>query len=40
MLIVDGNPMKDISLLAKPKQHIRLIMKGGKIYKNTLQSGK
>ncbi len=40
MLIVDGNPMKDISLLAKPKEHIRLIMKGGKIYKNILQSGK
>ena len=37
ILIVDGNPAKDITVLAKPKKHIRLIMKDGKIYKNTLR---
>jgi len=36
ILIVDGDPMKDVSLLAKSKKHIRLIMKDGKVYKNTL----
>ena len=36
ILIVDGDPTKDVSLLAKSKKHIRLIMKGGKVYKNTL----
>lgn len=48
MLIVDGNPLKNLSVLgANPKwfgtpkpnpgvKTIRLIMKDGKIYKNTL----
>jgi len=36
ILIVDGDPTKDVSLLAKSKKHIRLIMKDGKVYKNTL----
>ena len=40
MLLVDGNPMKDISLLAKPEKHIRLIMKDGEIYKNRLHTDK
>ncbi len=33
LLIVDGDPLKDISVLTDP-ENIRLIMKGGKIYKD------
>lgn len=36
MLIVEGNPLEDISVLANPKDNLRLIMKGGKVHKNTL----
>jgi imidazolonepropionase-like amidohydrolase len=36
ILLVDGDPLDDISVLANPSQNLRLIMKGGKIYKNTL----
>jgi imidazolonepropionase-like amidohydrolase len=37
LILVDGNPMDDVSILADPENNIRLIMKDGKIYKNTLQ---
>jgi len=36
LLLVDGNPLKDISLLADPEKNLKVIMKDGKIYKNTL----
>jgi imidazolonepropionase-like amidohydrolase len=36
LLIVEGNPLEDISVLAAPKENLRLIMKGGEVYKNTL----
>ena len=36
LLIVDGNPMEDVSVLADPKNNIRLIVKDGRIFKNTL----
>lgn len=36
ILVVDGDPLEDISVLANPSQNLRLIMKDGKIYKNTL----
>jgi imidazolonepropionase-like amidohydrolase len=36
LLIVDGNPMEDVSLLADPDKNLRLIMKDGETYKNTL----
>jgi imidazolonepropionase-like amidohydrolase len=36
LLIVDGNPLSDIRLLAKPEQTLKLVMKGGVIYKNEL----
>lgn len=36
LLLIDGNPLKDISILTKPKKNLRLIMKDGVIYKNTL----
>jgi imidazolonepropionase-like amidohydrolase len=37
MLIVDGNPLTDILVLENPWKNLRLIMKDGKIYKNTLR---
>jgi len=40
LLIVDGNPLKDITLLAKPEKNIQFIMKDGIIYKNTLNPEK
>ena len=36
MLLVDGNPVEDVSVLADWKKNIRLIVKDGEIYKNTL----
>jgi imidazolonepropionase-like amidohydrolase len=36
ILLVNGDPLKDISILTKPDENLVLIMKGGKIYKNTL----
>jgi len=36
ILLVDGDPLEDISVLASPSQNLRLIMKGGVVYKNTL----
>ncbi len=36
LLVVDGNPISDIELVAKPDQNFMVIMKDGKIYKNTL----
>ena len=36
LLLVDGNPIADIQLIADPAKNFVLIMKDGKIYKNTL----
>jgi imidazolonepropionase-like amidohydrolase len=36
LLLVDGNPIENISLIADPAKNFLLIMKDGKIYKNTL----
>ncbi|MGH7048595.1 MAG: hypothetical protein ACREE2_19645 [Stellaceae bacterium] len=36
LLIVDGNPIKDIDLVASPDKDFIIIMKDGKIYKDTL----
>ncbi|WP_427982583.1 amidohydrolase family protein [Agarivorans sp.] len=36
ILLVDGNPLQDIELIANPEKNFVLIMKDGKIYKNTL----
>lgn len=35
LLIVDGNPLEDLTVLRK-RENLRVIMKDGKIYKNTL----
>lgn len=37
LLIIDGDPLADIQLIANPAKNIVMIMKDGKIYKNTLQ---
>jgi imidazolonepropionase-like amidohydrolase len=36
LLLVEGNPLQDISIVANPDKNFRIIMKGGTIYKNTL----
>jgi imidazolonepropionase-like amidohydrolase len=36
LLVIDGNPLQHIELMAKPDQAFMIIMKDGKIYKNTL----
>jgi len=37
LLLISGNPLEDISVLTKPDENLALIMKDGKIYKNTLK---
>jgi imidazolonepropionase-like amidohydrolase len=36
LVIISGNPLDDITLLADPEKNLALIMKDGKIYKNRL----
>jgi imidazolonepropionase-like amidohydrolase len=36
LLLVDGNPLDNINLIADPANNFKLIMKDGTIYKNTL----
>lgn len=36
LLLVDGDPLADISVLSDPDQNLKLIIKGGKVFKNTL----
>jgi len=36
LLLVDGNPLENIELVADPDKNFVIIMKDGKIYKNTL----
>jgi imidazolonepropionase-like amidohydrolase len=36
LLVVDGNPLDDIDLIARPDNSLMIIMKDGKIYKDTL----
>ena len=38
LLLVDGNPLDDIALLGDPEKTLVVIMKDGKVYKNTLKS--
>jgi len=35
MIVVDGSPLDNIALLANPEQNIRLVMKGGVIYRRS-----
>nr|WP_321257928.1 amidohydrolase family protein [uncultured Pseudodesulfovibrio sp.] len=36
ILLINGNPLEDISILLKPEENLALIMKDGKIYKNMI----
>ena len=36
LLLVDGNPLESINLIADPAKNFKIIMKDGAIYKNTL----
>jgi imidazolonepropionase-like amidohydrolase len=38
LLVVNGNPVDDISLLEQPEKNLLIIMKDGKIYKDALAS--
>ena len=37
LLLVDGNPLADIALVGDPAKNFVVIMKDGKVYKNTLR---
>ncbi len=37
LVIVDGNPLDDITVLAEPDKNLKLIMKDGIVYKNELE---
>ncbi len=36
MILVDGNPLDDLTLLERPAERFSLIMKDGLLVKNTL----
>lgn len=36
LLIVEGNPLEDIGVLAEPEQHVKLVMKAGRVYRDAL----
>jgi imidazolonepropionase-like amidohydrolase len=36
LLVVDGNPLEDIGLLARPERSLKLVMKAGRIYRDEL----
>ena len=37
LILVDGNPLKDLSLIADPDKNFMLIMKDGQVYKNVMK---
>jgi len=37
ILLINGDPLKDIAILTKSEENLALIMKDGKIYKNTVK---
>lgn len=36
LLVFDGNPLEDLAIVGDPANRMRLIMKGGRVHKNTL----
>jgi len=40
LILVDGNPLKDLSLIANPDKNFLVIIKDGQIYKNTIKTKK
>jgi imidazolonepropionase-like amidohydrolase len=37
MILVDGNPLENLDLVADPHTYFVVIMKDGKVYKNTIK---
>ena len=37
LLLIDGDPVADIALITDPQKNMVVIMKDGKIFKNTLR---
>lgn len=37
LLLVEGNPLEDISILTKPEENLVLVMKDGDVYKNSIE---
>ncbi|HVZ36860.1 MAG TPA: amidohydrolase family protein, partial [Polyangiaceae bacterium] len=37
LLLIDGDPLQNLQLLADPARSLVVIMKGGKVYKNLLR---
>ena len=37
MLIYDANPLEDIQVVVQATEHLKVIIKGGKVYKNELE---
>lgn len=37
LLLVEGNPLDDVTILGEPDRNLKLIMKDGKVYKNALK---
>ncbi len=36
LIVVDGNPLQDVALLAEPRANLRAVMKGGQICRDHL----
>jgi len=36
LLLIDGDPLSNIALIADPEKNLLVIMKDGKVYKNIL----
>lgn len=36
LLVLEGNPLEDLSVMTEPETNLRMIMKNGELYKNTL----
>jgi imidazolonepropionase-like amidohydrolase len=36
LIVIDGDPLKDLSLFEKSRTHLAAIMKGGRFHKNSL----
>ncbi|MFZ0215114.1 MAG: amidohydrolase family protein [Candidatus Dormiibacterota bacterium] len=36
LLVVEGDPLHDLGVLTNPQEHLRLIMKAGRVYRNEL----
>ncbi|MFC0401096.1 metal-dependent hydrolase family protein [Paraburkholderia rhizosphaerae] len=36
LLLVDGNPLENLDVIADPEKNLRIVMKDGRLYKNTI----